>query len=73
MFAKGDRVRLVNDCRDLRHVEVFKTGETGTLGQRYRVEQGTEIWELILDTKRTFVGKPITIRIAVAHTDLEQL
>jgi hypothetical protein len=73
MFSPRDKVRLVRDCKDLRHVEIFKAGETGVLGQRYRVDQGIEIWQMFLDTKRAFGDKPITVSIAVAHTDLEKL
>lgn len=43
------------------------------LGQRYRVDQGIEIWQVFLDNKRSFGDKPITVSIAVAHTDLEKL
>src|SRR5882672_3666234 len=55
MFGRGDRVVLAHDCKDLAHgPEVFKKGETGTLGKRYRVQDGIEVWELILDKKRPF-------------------
>lgn len=73
MFAAGDKVKLVNNCSDLRHVETFKAGETGILVKRYRVERGIEIWKMELDVKRPFGDKLINVSIAVAHTDLEKL
>lgn len=73
MFSPRDKVRLMHDCRDLRHVEIFKAGETGILGERYRVEQGIEIWQVWLDAKRPFGDKLISVSVAVAHTSLEKL
>lgn len=69
-FAQGQRVRLTQDCQAL-HTgpEIFKKGETGTLGEMYRIQDGLEIWHLDMDQKRydayTF--------IAVAHTQIERI
>lgn len=75
MFGSGDRVVLAHDCKDLAHgPEVFKKGETGTLGRRYRVQDGIEVWELILDKKRPFgASGEITLRVCVDHTSIERL
>lgn len=71
-FKKGDRVRLIRDCRDFNHGEtVFRVGELGTLDRLYRVQDGWEIWSLILDrTETLFSGGPIKVRITAKHLDL---
>lgn len=72
MFYKGDKVTLTQDCRDVRFPQTFKKGETGVLGRRYRVQDGIEVWELILDSKHSgFLGGQL--RIAVFHIHIEKL
>lgn len=75
-FKKGERVRLIKDCRDLSHGdEVFKIGEVGTLGKRYRIQDGLQVWELILDKTHTIgeSSNPIPTRITVVHTSIEKV
>lgn len=66
MFKKGDKVRLLKDQTVLHTPEIFKAGETGTLGRLYRVQEGLEIWHLVLD-------RPGYVFIAVAHTNIERV
>ena len=72
MLLKGVRVRLTKDHRELRFVETFKAGEIGQLGQRYRIQDGVEIWQVILETRRPWQGRLIPVILAVPHTDMEE-
>jgi hypothetical protein len=73
MFTRGDKVRLTKDSRDIRFPWTFEKGETGVLGRRYRIQDGVEVWELILDKKRPFLSGEITTRIAVQGDSIEQI
>jgi hypothetical protein len=75
-FAQGQRVRLTKDCQDLAHGDqVFKTGEAGTLGRRYRIQDGIQVWEMILDKKEHIGAFPnaINVRICIGHKDIEKI
>ena len=67
MFKTGDKVRLLRDQKAL-HTgpEIFKAGETGTLGEMYRIQDGFEVWHLVLD-------RPGYVFIAVAHPNIEKI
>lgn len=72
-FERGDRVRLVRDCRSVQHGdEVFVVGECGSLGKLYRVQGGREVWSLLLDKKRPWFGRDLQISIAATHLDFEK-
>ena len=71
MFIQGTRVRLTKDHKELRFVETFRAGEVGTLGQRYRVQDGVEIWQVVLEERRAWQGRLIPVILAVPHTDME--
>lgn len=72
-MKRGDRIRLTKDSRDIRFPETFRKGEVGALGQLYRVQDGVEIWEVILDMKKSFGLGEANVRIAVVATHLEVL
>lgn len=65
-FQAHDKVRLTEDHQVLHLVEIFKAGETGTLTKLYRIQDGEEIWQMVLD-RSTFTF------LAVPHTKLEKV
>lgn len=73
-MKRGDRVRLLRDCRDIRHTETFEAGLAGALGQLYRVQKDVEVWEVLLDrTYRPLGLREVPIRICVSHKDMERI
>lgn len=72
-FARGDRVRLLRECRDICQGDrVFLAGEAGTLGVLYRVQDGREVWSVRLDRQEKLGTLEVTVgvRITVSHLDI---
>ena len=67
-FARGDKIRLTQDCAQIHLPDPLtpKEGETGRVARLYRVQDGLEIYEVILDRgDYTFA--------AITHTQMEKL
>lgn len=69
-FVSDDKVRLIKDCQDIVHPEIFKTGETGRLRRLYRTQDGVEFWSMILDRRSPICGR---VDLCVCDTDIERI
>lgn len=65
-FQRDDKVRLTADCPQVHTPFTPKKGETGRIGRLYRVQDGLEIYQVILD-------RPEYTFAAIAHTQMEKL
>ncbi len=67
-FKQDDKVRLTVDCAQLHLPDPLtpKKGETGRVAKLYRVQDGLEIYNVVLD-------RPTYAFAAVAHTQMEKI
>jgi len=70
MFTKGDRVRLIKDHKELRFVEAFKAGKICYLNHLYRIQDGIEIWSVMIEVKICGISRQVNI--SVPHTSMEK-